>query len=265
MLRDDRTIKYLYEVVDYLHNSHEVYLKKAWTVLGKFFQEVSGVLVKCTKQHITGVVKGILFRFLKPDGFIISKVFTILWYSQDITKDIRGLMDSLKSDNFFDVGTYIGKLIKIAEKIFQPIYEGFSTKEHAFLDGFTQEFAPEISNELELCVGLENEEVYKRIESNILKIEHAKSHEEIVEIMNEITKIYLNVVNNEFCNFGNMPIYLDSINKKFSEWSSNYNDQVIIQNIDAFKENLFQAKTNFDSMRLVDSGKMMGKITYLKI
>ena len=267
MVRDERTIYYIYEVVDYLHNSNEVFLKKAWSVLGKFFQELSGVLLKCTKEHITSTVKNILYRFLRPDGFIISKVFTVLWYGYDITKDIQRLMESTKHSNYFDVGTSIGKLIKIAEKIFQPIYEGFSTKEHAFFDGFTQEFTPEISNQLELCVGLDDESVFKQIESDIMKINKSSSKTEIFKIIKNITNIYLKVANNEFCSFGDLPMFfLNAANNKYSEWNQSLLiNEDSIEGVELTIDYLLQAKEHFESKRFIAAGKILGKVVHTEM
>lgn len=203
---------------------------------------------------------------MSPSGFFINKVFNIFWYSEDITNAIKQLMENTNNSNYFGIGTTIGKILKIAQKIFEPIYEGFTTKEHAFLDGYTQEFAPEISNQLELCVGLDNQLIYNQIEINIMKISNSSSKSEISEIIKNITNIYFQVANNQFCNFGDLPIFLNEANNRYAEWSQskiiNEGNQL---SYELKLDYLLQAKKHFESMKFIDAGKLFGKITNIEM
>ena len=266
MAREAKLFTIISEVINYLYDSdNNKSLHTAWSLFANFFENIWNALKSWVIQHIKLKLETIIKIFLIPYRleYWIGK---IIWYSYDITRHIIELKSNFKSKKYYDAGKNIGWLIRIAGEILKTNYEYLLTKEHAFLDGFTQEFAPEIYNHLEMCIILDNELIFTQIESEILKINKFSSKTEISEITKNITNIYLKVANSEICNFGDIPMFLNVVNNKYSEWNPSLSLVESCAESDEFEiDYLLQAKEHFESKRFISAGKILGKFAHSEI
>ena len=85
----------------------------------KFFGDVAvkipGTIAEC--ESCAGIIqdfKNMATIFANPIFFLEKVGFNIFWHFRDITNDISKAKDDWNSENFFEFGEFVGKVIAMA-------------------------------------------------------------------------------------------------------------------------------------------------------